>query len=70
MTVENSSGRCRRCSKQNEAARSDGETMTALGATRAYHGATTPGAHAHQETVGALTAHNRWLVGAFHGYIP
>ena len=70
MTAENSPGRCRRCSERNEVLCSDGETMTALGTTRTNHSTTTAGTHAHKEAVGALTAHNRRLVGAFHGNIP
>ena len=70
MTAENSSGRCKRCSGRKESRRSDRETMAALGTTRTYHSTTTAGTHAHKKAVGALTAHNRRLVGAFHGYIP
>jgi hypothetical protein len=49
---------------------SDGQTGAALGATSADHGAAAAGAHAHEEAVGALTANDRRLVGAFHGGIP
>jgi len=44
--------------------------MTALGTTRTYDSTTTAGTHAHEEAVGTLAAHNRRLVGAFHGNIP
>ena len=47
--------------------RSDGEAMATLGATGADHGTTATGAHAHKETVGTLAAHDRGLIGAFHG---
>jgi hypothetical protein len=70
ITDENSSGRCSLRPEPNKAACLDAETMTTLGAARAYNSTTTTGAHAHKEAVGALTAHNRRLVGAFHGDIP
>lgn len=69
-TAANSSGRCKRWSGPNEARRSDRETMATLGTTRTYHSTTTAGTHAHEEAVGAFAAHNRRLVGAFHGNIP
>jgi hypothetical protein len=47
-------------------ARSNAQTMTALGATSGDHSAPTLGAHANQETVSALTADNGRVIGAFH----
>jgi len=44
--------------------------MTTLGTTRTDHSTTTAGTHAHEEAVGAFTAHDRWLIGAFHGKTP
>jgi hypothetical protein len=43
--------------------------MAPFGPTRANHGTATPSAHAHKEAVGALAAHDRRLIGAFHGNI-
>ena len=45
----------------------DGEPATAFGTTGADHCATTTRAHAHEKAVSAFTAHNRRLIGAFHG---
>jgi hypothetical protein len=70
MTAENSSGRCRRCPEQKVAAALDAETMTTFGTTRTDHSTAASGTHANQKAVGALAAHNRRLVGAFHGNIP
>jgi len=42
------------------------QTLTALGATGANHGASALGAHAHQKTMGTLAAHDGRLVCTFH----
>jgi hypothetical protein len=47
--------------------RLNAETLAALGAPGTNDGTTAAGTHAHQETMGALAAHNRWLISPFHG---
>jgi hypothetical protein len=44
--------------------------MATLGATGVDDRATAPGAHAHEKSMGALTANFRGLVGAFHSIWP
>ena len=50
--------------------RSNGEAVTALGAARSDDLATALGAHANEETMGALAANDGGLVGAFHDLCP
>ena len=47
-------------------AESNGQAMTALGATRTNYGTTTAGCHTNEKAVGALASNDRRLVGAFH----
>ena len=47
-------------------AESNGQAMTALGATRTNYGTTTAGCHTNEKAVGTFATNNRWLVGAFH----
>ena len=48
----------------------DGETMTALGATRGDDLAAATGAHANQEAVGAFATDDGRLVSTFHFSCP
>ena len=54
-------------SPDGSAACSDSQTMPPFGATSTNHGATTTGRHTDKKAVGAFTANNGRLVGAFHG---
>mgnify|MGYP003621825209 CR=1 FL=1 len=48
----------------------DAETFATLGAAGSYDCTATLGAHADQEAMGALAAHDRRLIRAFHLKIP
>ena len=48
------------------APRSDGQTFAAFGATRIDHGATAPGFHSNQKSMGACATNFGRLVCAFH----
>ena len=48
----------------------DAQTATAFGTTSTNYGTTATRAHPHEEAVGALAAHDRRLISAFHGNIP
>jgi len=51
-------------------AESNSQAAATFGATRTDNGTTSAGAHAHEEAVGALAAHDRRLIGAFHDNLP
>jgi len=53
-----------------QTARSDGQALAALGATRVDDGAAAARLHANEKTVGAGATDFGGLVGAFHGGVP
>jgi len=72
LTAANSDGRRSRCSGRKSlpsvtCCGSNAQPLPAFGTPGTDDGTAATGTHAHQETVGTLTPHNRRLICPFHG---